>query len=96
RMIGDNAAFRLNLIKHDAHVAGRDEVSVSRWGEAPTVTFGFDTPTRATLSNYHLSTDDMPDYGLPLTNVNRSKAKPSKPASVDRDNFYGLKDRDFR
>ena len=50
RMIGDNAAFRLNLMKHDAHVAGRDEVSVSRWGVAPTVTFGFDTPTRATLS----------------------------------------------
>ncbi|VFT08838.1 outer membrane ferric siderophore receptor [Pseudomonas aeruginosa] len=96
RMIGDNAAFRLNLMKHDAHVAGRDEVSVSRWGVAPTVTFGFDTPTRATLSYYHLSTDDMPDYGLPLTNVNRSKANPSKPASVDRDNFYGLKDRDYR
>ncbi|MDF5920137.1 hypothetical protein P4133_13245 [Pseudomonas aeruginosa] len=34
RMIGDNAAFRLNLMKHDAHVAGRDEVSVSRWGVA--------------------------------------------------------------
>ncbi|OTH77795.1 TonB-dependent siderophore receptor, partial [Pseudomonas aeruginosa] len=80
----------------NAHVAGRDEVSVSRWGVAPTVTFGFDTPTRATLSYYHLSTDDMPDYGLPLTNVNRSKANPSKPASVDRDNFYGLKDRDYR
>ena len=96
RMIGDNAAFRLNLMKHDAHVAGRDEVSVSRWGVAPTVTFGFDTPTRATLSYYHLSTDDMPDYGLPLTNVNRSKANPSKPALVDRDNFYGLKDRDYR
>ncbi|MFZ5960714.1 TonB-dependent receptor [Pseudomonas knackmussii] len=92
----DNAAFRLNLMKHDANVAGRDEVNVSRWGVAPTVTFGFDTPTRATFSYYHLSTDDMPDYGLPLTNVNRSQHNPSKPASVDRDNFYGLNDRDYR
>ncbi|MEN1720339.1 TonB-dependent siderophore receptor, partial [Pseudomonas aeruginosa] len=25
-----NAAFRLNLLKHDANVAGRDEVDVSR------------------------------------------------------------------
>ncbi|SDP16885.1 TonB-dependent receptor [Pseudomonas jinjuensis] len=95
-MLGDNAAFRLNLMKHDAHVAGRDEVSVSRWGVAPTVTFGFNSPTRATFSYYHLSTDDMPDYGLPLTNVNRSKHNPSKPVSVDRDNFYGLNDRDYR
>ncbi|MDL2424694.1 TonB-dependent siderophore receptor, partial [Pseudomonas sp. BAgro211] len=59
-MLGDNAAFRLNLMKHDANVAGRDEVNVSRWGVAPTITFGFNTPTRATLSYYHLSTDDMP------------------------------------
>ncbi|WP_374439960.1 TonB-dependent receptor [Pseudomonas panipatensis] len=94
--LGDNAAFRLNLLKHEANVAGRDGVDVSRWGVAPTVTFGFDTPTRATFSYYHLSTDDMPDYGLPLTNVNRSKQNPSRPAAVDRDNFYGLSDRDYR
>ncbi|QIE85762.1 TonB-dependent receptor [Pseudomonas nitroreducens] len=94
--LGDNAAFRLNLMKHDANVAGRDEVNVSRWGVAPTVTFGFDTPTRATLSYYHLSTDDMPDYGIPLTLAGRSERNPSKPVSVDKSNFYGLNDRDYR
>jgi catecholate siderophore receptor len=94
--LGDNAAFRLNLMKHEANVAGRDDVSVSRWGVAPTITFGFNTPTRATFSYYHLATDDIPDYGLPLTNVDRSKHNPSKPASVDRDNFYGLTHRDYR
>ncbi|KAF1052713.1 MAG: putative TonB-dependent receptor BfrD [Stenotrophomonas maltophilia] len=92
----DNAAVRLNLMKHEANVAGRDGVYVNRWGFAPTVTFGFNTPTRATFSYYHLSTDDMPDYGQPLTNVNRSQHNPSKPAPVDRDNFYGLEDRDYR
>ncbi|PJI48885.1 MAG: TonB-dependent siderophore receptor [Pseudomonas sp.] len=95
-MLGDNAAFRLNLMKHDANVAGRDEVNVSRWGVAPTVTFGFNTPTRATLSYYHLSTDDMPDYGIPLTLAGRSERNPSKPVSVDKSNFYGLNDRDYR
>ncbi|WP_448679336.1 TonB-dependent receptor [Pseudomonas nicosulfuronedens] len=94
--LGDNAAFRLNLMKHDANVAGRDEVNVSRWGVAPTVTFGFNTPTRATLSYYHLSTDDMPDYGIPLTLAGRSERNPSKPVSVDKSNFYGLNDRDYR
>lgn len=94
--LGDSAAFRVNLMKHDANVAGRDEVNVSRWGVAPTVTFGFGTPTRATFSYYHLSTDDMPDYGIPLTVAGRSKQNPSKPVSVDKSNFYGLNDRDYR
>ncbi len=96
RVLNENIAARINLLKHDANVAGRDGVDVSRWGVAPTITFGFNTPTRATVSYYHLETDDMPDYGIPLTNVNRSKANPSGPVSVDRDNFYGLKNRDFR
>lgn len=95
RVISDNVAGRLNLMKHDANVAGRDGVEVSRWGVAPTVTFGFDTPTRATLSYYHLETDDVPDYGIPLTDA--TPANPNRvPVSVDRDNFYGLSHRDYR
>ncbi len=95
RVLGDNVAGRLNLMKHEANVAGRDGVDVSRWGVAPTITFGFDTPTRATLSYYHLETDDMPDYGIPLT-VATPGNPGRKPVSVDRDNFYGLESRDFR
>ncbi len=95
RELGDNVAGRLNLMKHEANVAGRDGVDVSRWGVAPTITFGFDTPTRATLSYYHLETDDMPDYGIPLTVA--TPGNPGRePVSVDRDNFYGLESRDFR
>ncbi len=95
RVLGDNVAGRLNLMKHEANVAGRDGVDVSRWGVAPTITFGFDTPTRATLSYYHLETDDMPDYGIPLT-VATPGNPGRKPVNVDRDNFYGLESRDFR
>ncbi|ACO77470.1 TonB-dependent siderophore receptor [Azotobacter vinelandii CA] len=93
RMLSDQIGFRLNLMKHDANVAGRDGVDVSRWGVAPTITFGFDTPTRATFSYYHVEADDMPDYGIPLS--------PSGTGSVRRpvghkDAFYGLSSRDFR
>nr|WP_312508478.1 TonB-dependent siderophore receptor [Pseudomonas luteola] len=95
QMITDNAAFRLNLMKHDANVAGRDGPDVSRWGVAPSISFGLGTPTRATFSYYHLDTDDTPDYGIPLTNVNRSEANPSRPAHVDKDNWYGSS-RDYR
>jgi catecholate siderophore receptor len=95
QMITDNAAFRLNLMKHDANIAGRDGPDVSRWGVAPSISFGLGTPTRATFSYYHLDTDDTPDYGIPLTNVDRSKANPSRPAHVDKDNWYGSS-RDYR
>ncbi|WP_286788410.1 MULTISPECIES: TonB-dependent receptor [unclassified Pseudomonas] len=95
QMITDNAAFRLNLMKHDANIAGRDGPDVSRWGVAPSISFGLGTPTRATFSYYHLDTDDTPDYGIPLTNVNRSEANPSRPAHVDKDNWYGSS-RDYR
>lgn len=94
RVLADNVAGRLNLLKHEANVAGRDGVEVSRWGVAPTVTFGFDTPTRATLSYYHLETDDIPDYGIPLTPT--AAGSPRVPVNVDESNFYGLTDRDYR
>lgn len=97
QQMNDTSAFRLNLMKHEANVAGRDTVDVSRWGVAPTFSFGLGTDTRLILSYYHVKTDDMPDYGIPLTSSkNRSKYNVDKPANVDRDNFYGLSNRDYR
>ncbi|MEE4080350.1 TonB-dependent receptor [Pseudomonas viridiflava] len=93
----DTSAFRLNLMKHDANVAGRDNVETSRWGVAPSFAFGLGTDTRIKVDYYHLETDDMPDYGIPLTSTpGRSKYIVDKPASVDKSNFYGLTGRDYR
>lgn len=83
-------AFRLNAMKHEADTPGRDHVEVSRWGIAPTITWGLQGPTRVTASYYHLQSDDIPDQGHPVSLIT------NKPANVDRDNFYGLVDRDFR
>lgn len=96
-VFSDTVAGRLNLMKHDANVAGRDAVSVSRWGVAPTISFGMGTGTRATVSYYHLETDDVPDYGLPMHTANDVGGATNirKPAAVDMDNFYGTSD-DFR
>ncbi|MGE8148230.1 TonB-dependent receptor [Pseudomonas frederiksbergensis] len=97
QQINDTSAFRLNLMKHEANVAGRDGVDVSRWGVAPTFSFGLGTDTRVTVGYYHVETDDMPDYGVPLTlSPNRSKYNVDKPANVNKDNFYGLTGRDYR
>lgn len=85
----DGAAFRINGMVHDADVAGRDEVEVMRWGIAPSLSFGLGGPTQLTLSYFHFSQDNIPDYGLPFDPATGA------PVDVDRDNFYGLVDRDF-
>lgn len=98
RKVADRLAVRINALWHDADVAGRDAVFNKRWGIAPSVTWGIGEDTSATLSYYHFETDDMPDYGIPLTS-RPDAADPDqtrRPADVDYDNFYGLSNRDFQ
>lgn len=51
---------------HKNEKAGQsDGAEYKRVGIAPSITFGLDTPTRATLSYYYLRSDDTPDSGVP-------------------------------
>ncbi len=103
--IGEHAAFRLNAMYHDAGTPGRDVTSFSRWGIAPSIAFGLGTPTRATLSYYHLQSNDTPDTGIPYNNGTfnrRTDGRPQlfapgdgSPVDVGRNTYYGL-GRDFR
>lgn len=96
--LGESSAFRLNAMNHSQDVAGRDTVDASRWGVAPTLSLGLGTPTRLTLSYFHLESDDTPDSGMPYTISSKGSNDPSfhrRPVDVDRDNFYGL-DSDYR
>ncbi|CAN5258063.1 TonB-dependent siderophore receptor PiuA [soil metagenome] len=98
-MLGTDSAFRLAAMGHTFDQPGRDDVDGQRWGIAPSLTFGLNSPTRVKVNYYHLQSNDMPDYGLPYYNSGtlRSKDHPDTVVSnVSRDNFYGLKDRDFR
>nr|WP_258005649.1 TonB-dependent siderophore receptor [Castellaniella caeni] len=99
--LGDTTAFRLNAMNHSQDVDGRDTIDYKRWGVAPTISFGLGTPTRVTLSYFHMESDDTPDSGIPYAYPSgwigdKSKAgyDPNRtetgPADVDRDNFYGL------
>jgi len=100
RQFLDSAAFRLNLMSHEQNVAGRDAVNYDRWGVAPSLTFGLGTPTRVNLSYYHMESNDLPDSGIPYGYSNsgaRAAHVHDKPTDGgDSNNFYGLKDRDFR
>lgn len=101
RLVAPNTAFRLNLMAHDADVAGRDVVTGRRWGIAPTITFGLSGPDKAILSLYHMSSHEIPDTGIPFNNAfttgaNVAKNGNGQPFQVDRSTFYGLANRDFR
>lgn len=107
RKINDTTGFRLNAMAHDADVPGRDGPTTKRWGVAPTVTLGMNTPTQVTLSYEHLQTNDMPDGGVPYALGNGSPPNPgtnqlTQDSTIrptfggNRNNWYGLKARDFR
>jgi catecholate siderophore receptor len=94
--LADGVAVRLAALYHDSEVAGRDGVFDDRWGILPSITVGAGKRFSATLSYYHLSTDAMPDYGVPLTSRDQLPGGVRVPVDVDYDNFYGLLDRDFQ
>ena len=95
-VLGDGIAARVNLLRHDSDVAGRDEVNNSRWGIAPSIAFGLNGPLQVIASHYHLETDDLPDAGgFPYADP-VVKTTTGRPLVPDRNNFYGLVDRDFQ
>ncbi len=100
RKVGETTGFRLNAMAHDADVPGRSGPDTRRWGVAPTVTFGMGTPTEITLAYEHAQSKDTPDTGVPYAMGNVSAL--TSPAFIgpvyggNRDNWYGLKARDFR
>jgi catecholate siderophore receptor len=101
RVINDDVAVRVNVMGHDANVAGRGPVGGHRWGIAPTVAFGLQSATKVNLSYYHMQSNELPDTGIPFNNpfstgANVSKNGDGTPISVPRDTFYGLVNRDFR
>ncbi len=95
----DTTAFRLNLMATDGEVAGRDAVDFNRQGLAMAFATGLGTSTRATIGYYHLTTDEMPDYGIPLYTKLGGATAPRPDASgildVPYNSFYGLTARDF-
>ena len=95
-VLGDGIAARLNLLKHESDIAGRDVANVSRWGIAPSIAFGLNGPLQVVASHYHLETDDMPDAGGFPFGDPVAKTTNGKPMVPDRNNYYGLIDRDFQ
>jgi catecholate siderophore receptor len=80
--IGNNMAFRLNVMGIGTHVEDRDQVKNDRWGVAPSFAIGLGQKTTLVLNYLHQQEYDIPDFGIPFAF--------GKPAPVPRDTYYGI------
>jgi catecholate siderophore receptor len=99
RQLSQTAALRLNLMVGQGDIAGRDAVDFDKWGVGASFAVGLGTDTTLTASYYHLDSDQMPDYGIPLYTKLGGATGPRPDASgvldVPYDSFYGLTARDY-
>ena len=105
--LGESAGLRVNLMGNSGDIAGRGPVDYEKWGVAVAVGAGIGTNTSGTFSYYHLTSDSLPDYGVPLftklvpaaANAATAPAfaRPSESGvlNVPFDTFYGLTARDY-
>lgn len=92
QQFGEGSAMRLNLVRRDGGVDGRDQVENSNVGVAPSLAFGLDGDTRVFVYSQHVRQENVPDGGVPAIGVDGFySATPALNAGrkVDRDSFYG-------
>ena len=80
--LSETAAARITLMDQSNGVVERDQVHYHRYGVAPTLSLGIDTPTRLTFSYFKEEENNLPDYGIPFID--------GVPAHVERSNYYSL------
>lgn len=66
KALSETSGVRLNVMKQDGEVAGRDEVKIDRMGIAGAVSFGIGTNTRTSINYERYEQDDVPDGGIPV------------------------------
>ncbi len=76
------AAARVTLMDQSNGMVDRDQVRYHRYGVAPSLSLGIDTPTRLALSYFKEEENNLPDYGIPFVD--------GAPAHVARSNYYSL------
>ena len=81
---GQDSAFRLNAMAHDASNWGARQRKI---GVAPTFRWGIGTRDEFTVGFYHLDIDGRPNYAHPWIIGADGTIHPTLPAK----NFYGLK-----
>ena len=86
--IEGGAAVRVNLVKDDSGIAGRDEVNSNKTGVAAALAFGLKTDTRTYVDFLHMDQKNVPDGGVPTLGLPGNPLFPGSP-KVDSSNYYG-------
>ncbi|MBO9713333.1 TonB-dependent receptor [Sphingomonas sp.] len=91
RRVNDFIGVRLNAMYHHNDVPGRDVEDYKRWGVAPAITLGINSPTRLTLKYQHQEDANIPQYGVPyyMTATNDGPLP-----GVDRSDYFGYRNVD--
>lgn len=85
KRVSDLIAIRINGVYHQNDVPGRDVEDYERWGIAPAITIGIDSPTNLTIQGEYLDDKAMPQYGLRYY-ANQGGFLPE----FDRSGYYGF------
>ena len=85
--LNDLMAFRLNAMYHHNRVPGRDVETFERWGVAPSLTIGIDSPTNLTLSYFHQYDNNTPIYGVPYF---RNQINNGPLPGADDSDYFGI------
>lgn len=85
--LGEGTAFRLNAVATEGGVAGRPYAENRHYGVAPSLTFGMNSKTRYTVSYFHFTESDTPDYGLPWFFATV--------APTNRHSYFGFPDQNY-
>lgn len=99
RALSDTAAVRVNLLKQDAGIAGRDHAENNYQGVAASLGLGLGTDTRIHLNLLNVEQSGIPDGGIPTIGLDgyynaifaTGALKGQTPIEVDTANFYGSK-----
>jgi len=93
-----NAAVRVNALWQDGGVAGRDFAQRDSAAIAPSIAFGLNTSTRATVAAQVVRQDNLPDYGLPAAASPVGTLAPGGVLAalpVEQSTYYGSPDVDY-
>lgn len=96
-VLGETTALRVNLLKQEAGVDGRDEVESNFEGFAGSLGLGLGTETRFYVNYLNMQQSGVPDGGIPTIGLDgyynaifdTGALAGQQPEQVDTENFYG-------
>ncbi|WP_316175234.1 MULTISPECIES: TonB-dependent receptor [unclassified Bradyrhizobium] len=97
QVINPTLAVRAGGLFQDANVAGRDAIKDNRNGAFVATTWTPIDPVKITANYVHTELTGIPDFGVPYYRPSTASTAggPFPDFGVNRNNFYGLLNRDF-